>query len=296
MKLIGKSYVQSIKNSLLLYIIFISASCQYLRKDLEKTPIAQVYNNILYLEDVNPKLYKNKNTQDSLKNIREYIERWAYKTLLTEQAKRNIDTLSVNKLVTQFKQDLLIDTYKDQLSEKYLDTIVYDAEIQKSYENNKQYFLARDHMVDVSILVINKENRDRNKYKKWFFSDKIEFRDSLVKNSWRFSNFNINKGNWKQLSEFKEDFAVFKRIRDAQILKKSKKFVLTDSLSLYLVLVNDFVKENDVLPLSFIKNDLKQLIINKRKQQVIAKLQNEIKSEAIKQKKYKIFKIKKNEE
>jgi hypothetical protein len=62
------------------------------------------------------------------------------------------------------------------------------------------------------------------------------------------------------------------------------------------VLVNDFVRENNELPLPFIKNDLKQLIINIRKQKVISKLQNEIKSEAIKQKKFKIFKIKKNDE
>jgi hypothetical protein len=288
--------VRSIKNSLLLYIIYISTSCQYFRQDVEKTPIAQVYNNVLYLEDINPTLYKKNNKQDSLKNVHEYIEKWAYKTLLTEQAKKNLDTISINKLVAQFKQDLLIDTYKDLLSEKYLDTIVPESEIKESYKNNKKYFLARNDMINVSFLVINKENKDKRKYKKWFFSDKIEFRDSLVKNSWHFPKFNINIDNWKHLSDFKDEFPVFKRIRDVQILKKSKKFVLTDSLSLYLVLVNDFVRENNELPLPFIKNDLKQLIINIRKQKVISKLQNEIKSEAIKQKKFKIFKIKKNDE
>ena len=296
MNLIGKKHVLNIKNSLLLYIILISTSCRYFSKDVNKTPIAQVYNSVLYLEDVNPILYKNKNTQDSLKNIREYIEKWAYKTLLTEQAKKNIDTVSINKLVAQFKQDLLIDTYKDLLTGKYLDTVVSETKLIDTYKKNKYYFLAKNDMIDALFLVINKNNKDKDKYKKWFFSDKIEFRDSLIKNSWHFLKFNINTDNWKQLSDFKNDFTVFKQIKNAQILKKSKKFVLTDSLSLYLMLVNDYVKQNDILPLNFIKNDLKQLIINRRKQQVIAKLQNEIKSEAIKQKKYKIFKIKQNDE
>ncbi len=296
MKQIGINYVLNTKNSVGLLLLFLFTSCQYFRQDVEKTPIAQVYQNYLFLEDVNPNIYSHKSKDDSIQSVRNYIEQWAYTQLLISQAKKNIDTTAITELVLKYKQDLLIDTYKNLLAEKYLDTVVTEAEILQSFEDNKQYFVARNHLVNPNILVFNKNNTRARVYKKWFFSDKIEFRDSLIKNSIYFSKFDIDTDNWQHLSTFKEHFPVFKRIRDMQILKKSKKFVLTDSLSLYLVLVNNSVKENEPLPLGYIKNDLRQLILNQRKQKVIEKLQNEIKSEAIKQKKFKIFKIEKHNE
>jgi len=288
--------VQNTKNNIGLLLILLLTSCQYFRQDVAKTPIAQVYNHYLYVEDINPSIYKGKSKEDSIQNMRDFIEKWAYKELLIAKANKNVDTATINKLVNKYKQDLLIDTYKDLLAEKYLDTIVTDADILASYNENKQYFVARNHLVNPQYLVVAKDNSKIKKYKKWFFSDKIAFKDSLIKNTIHFSKFNIDSTNWQHLFAFKEQFPVFKRYKDMQILKKSKKFMLTDSLSLYLVIVNDYVKENEPLPLGFIKNDIKQLILNQRKQKVIDKLQNEIKSEAIKQKKFKIFKIEKQNE
>jgi len=289
--------VLNTKNNIgLLLLVFLLTSCQYFRQDVEKTPIAQVYNNYLFFEDINPSIYKNKSKEDSIQNMRNFIEDWAYRKLLLTKANKNIDTAAIGKLVLQYKQDLLIDTYKDLLAEKYLDTVVTNPQIVASFVKNKQYFVARNHLINVQYLVVAKNNSKIRNYKKWFFSNKIAFKDSLIKNTIHFSKFSIDTTRWQHLFAFKDDFPVFKRYKDTQILKKSKKFMLTDSLSLYLVLVNDYVKENEPLPLDFIKNDLKQLILNQRKQKVIEKLQNEIKSEAIKQKKFKIFKIEKQNE
>jgi len=295
MKINGKNYELNIKNSFVILIFIFLSSCQYFRQDAKKTPIAQVYDSYLYLEDVNPKIFANKSSQDSTMAIRDYIEHWAYKTLLIKQAEKNVDTAGINKMVRQYKQDLLIDTYTDLLSEKYLDTVVSQAALKQSFEKNKHYYIAAENMVSTYFLVVDKDNKASKRYKKWFFSDKNEFRDSLIKNSLYFNKINLHNENWQTISKFKQTFPVFKRINARQILKKSKKFVLTDSLSLYLVFVNDIVKENAPLPYNFIKEDLRQLILNQRKQKEVLKLQNEIKTAAIKNRKFKIFKINKNE-
>jgi hypothetical protein len=69
--------------------------------------------------------------------------------------------------------------------------------------------------------------------------------------------------------------------------------MLTDSLSLYLVFVKQVVQSGENLPLDFIKDDLKQLILSKRKQNQLKKLEKDLKTEAIKKKIFKIFKTKK---
>jgi len=93
------------------------------------------------------------------------------------------------------------------------------------------------------------------------------------------------------VDDFKKKLPVFKSMNDKYILKKSKKFVINDSLSLYLVIIKDVVLQGQSLPLDFVKDDLKQLVLSKRKQEAWSRIENDIKQEAIKQKHFKIFKI-----
>jgi len=284
--------VQNIKNSIWLFLLLSMVSCRYFQKDTGKRPIARIYDSYLYFEDIPPQVYRQKTPEDSTNAIHQYLEDWAYKTLLVKQAERNVDTVKINRLVKLYRQDLLTETYKELLLHKYLDTLVPNDTLQKYYESYQQYFKAGDPWILPKYLVMQKTNPKTNEYKKWFFSDKPELTDSLIKHQNAFEKFDISARKWYKLSEFKEEFPVLKRINDKYILKKPKKFVLTDSLSLYLVLVKDFVKPKENLPLEIIKNDLKQLILNKRKKTALSKLEQNVKQEAINKKIFKIYKTK----
>ena len=290
---IGTNYVQNIKNSILILVLFSLAGCQYFQfdKNVDKTPVARVYDEYLYLEDINPVVYRNKSPEDSLAAIRSYIEDWAYKNLLLKQARKNVDTVKINRLVKQYKNDLLIDTYKDLLIQKYIDTIISKNTLEENYQNYKAYFKAKKALLYPVYTVVNKNEPKAAKIKKWFFSDKTEWQDSLIKNTHLIKQMDLN-GKWITLDSFKMKFPVFQSMNDKYILKKSKKFVITDSLNLYLVFVKDIVQPGEALPLDFVKKDLRQLILSKRKQTGWSKIENDIKTEAIKQKHFKIIKNK----
>ena len=266
------------------------AGCQYLKKDVERTPIAQVYDSFLYFEDINPALYQNKSPEDSLMHVRQYIENWSYITLLLKQANQNVDTVKINRLAKQFKNDLLIDTYKDLLIQKYIDTIVETDTLEAYYNRYKTYFTAKKPLVFPVYAVVDKNNPKAKKIKKWIFSDKTEWQDSLLINSNILNKLDLT-GKWMPVDDFKKKLPVFKSMNDKYILKKSKKFVINDSLSLYLVIIKDVVLQGQSLPLDFVKDDLKQLVLSKRKQEAWSRIENDIKQEAIKQKHFKIFKI-----
>jgi len=285
--------VRNIKNSFLFLLVIGLQSCQYFGETDQRVPIASVYDRYLYLDGVSQDIYQNKSSQDSTVAVREFIEKWAYKQLLLVQAEKNIDMNKINKLVQAYKTDLSIDTYKSLWVEEYMDSVIPMDTIAAYYQKNKMFFTAKTPMINSKFLVVDKADKLINKYKKWFFSDKENFQDSLINKSFHFKQFNINNDKWMDLEAFRTKFPVFKHISDRQILKKSKKFVLRDSLQLYLVFVNDLVLEDQALPLSFIKNDLKQLIFSHRKQRTLSKLQTEMKEEAIKKKHFKIYKIKK---
>ncbi len=293
MKLFGVNYAVNIKSKIRLAVIgLILAGCQYFQRDVDKTPVAKIYDTYLYFEDIDTAVYQQKSPEDSLNAIHQYIEEWAYRTLLLKQAERNVDTVKINRLVEQYRRDLLTDTYKDRLLQKYIDTVVTQDTLQWYYERYKDYFLSKEPEIKPEFLVVAKNHPKVNKFKKWFFSGKPAYFDSLIKNTNNFSKYNLSAGKWYLMKDFKKELPVFENMNDKFILKKGKKFVLTDSLSLYLVFVNDVVLKNQTLPLSIVKDDLKQLILSKRKQAALPELENSIKQEAISKKIFKIYKKK----
>ena len=287
--------MRSIKNNILVLGLLLLSGCGYFNT-IDKVPVAQVYDRILYFEEIPVQVYQGKNAQDSLQSVRQYMENWAYNNLMVEEAKRNIDTVRINALVNRYKEDLLMDTYKDLLLQKVLDTTISADTLRFYYEKDKAYFTASEPLISPKYLIADKHDKKIAKYKKWFFSAKPEWQDSLIKNSISFKDFDLSGDKWYKISAFKQKFKPFASYSDRNILKKSKKFVLTDSLSLYLVFVNKVVGNNEALPLGFIKDDMKKLILNKRKQQGLSKLQQELKANALQHKHYKIFKIDKTNE
>jgi hypothetical protein len=203
-----------------------------------------------------------------------------------------VDTVKINRLVKVYRSDLLTDTYKDLLMQKYIDTVVPADTLTQYYQKYQKYFVADAAWVQPRFLVVSKNDTKNPKFKKWFFSGKSEYTDSLMNHVNHFTKYNITGSKWYKLPEFKKEIPVLKHINEKYILKKSKKFVLTDSLSLYLVFIKDFVNQNQNLPLVLVKDDLKQLVLSKRKQKEMSQLETRIKQEAINKKIFKIFKTK----
>jgi len=176
-----------------------------------------------------------------------------------------------------------------------MDTVVLPDTLQSYYQNYKNYFKARKALLYPVYLSVRRSEPKAGKIKKWFFSDKTEWKDSLFKNSHLIEKMDLT-GRWMEIDSFKHELPAFQSMNDKYILKKSKKFVINDSLRLYLVFVKDVVSPGEALPLDFIKDDLRQLVLSRRKQAGWSKIENDIKQEAVKQKHFKIIKTKtKNE-
>ncbi len=74
-----------------------------------------------------------------------------------------------------------------------------------------------------------------------------------------------------------------------QLLKKTNFLQLKDSLNLYLMQVNDVRVQNDYAPLEYVNRSIQQIVINKRKLELIKQLENDITKDAIKNKQFQIY-------
>jgi hypothetical protein len=91
------------------------------------------------------------------------------------------------------------------------------------------------------------------------------------------------------LSQIAEKIPVINAENKNQLLKKSNYVQLKDSLNLYLVQVNNVRLQNDYAPLEYVKPSIKQIVINKRKLELIKQLENDITKDAIKNNQFQIY-------
>ncbi|NNE31353.1 MAG: peptidyl-prolyl cis-trans isomerase [Winogradskyella sp.] len=267
-------------------------SCEFFTTTDTRTPIARVNSTYLYEEDLKDVLPEGASKQDSTLIVNAFINRWAQQLLLMEGANINLSESKQNefsKLVEQYKIDLYTNAYLEGLVKKNIDTTVSANVAQEFYEANKESFKLNDDLLQLRYisLPLNPIGLDtiRNRFKRFNEKDRA-YLDSI---SVQFKSYSLNDSLWVKYSLAAEKIPVVNSENKYQLLKKSNYLQLKDSLNLYLMHVNDIRSSNDYAPLDYVKNSIKQIVVNKRKLELIKQLENDITKDAIKNNQFEIY-------
>lgn len=255
--------------------------------------MARVNDNYLYEEDIENLVADGVSVEDSTFIVNGFINRWATQLLLLDGAERNLSEVrqaNFEKLVDQYKKDLYTKAYLEALVKKSVDTVVSDDEAQQVYEVNKETFKLNEELVKFRYITIpnNAINEDaiRERFKRFNNEDK-RYLDSI---SVQFKSYSLNDSLWIQTSQIVSKISALNSDNKKELLKKSNFIQLKDSLDLYLMQINDVLYQNDIAPLDYVKPTINQIIINKRKLELIKKLETDITKDAIKNKQFEIYK------
>ena len=278
---------------ILLSISLLLVSCEFFNKPEDKTPIARVGNTYLYLEDVKEQLPENTSKEDSTLIINNIINHWATQQLLIEGALINIPEETqerFNRLVDQYKTDLYTKAYQEGLVKQNLDTVVSDTLAILEYNANKEAFKLNEELIKFRYVWINEGNVDLAEIKERFKRYDSTDRKVLDSMSFQFKNYSLNDSIWIKLSQAVNKIPTVDLSNRNQLLKKSNFIQLKDSLGVYLVRIQDVLERNDIAPLEFVRPTIDQIVINKRKLEIIKQLEKDITKDAIKNKQFEIFK------
>ncbi|MCH9660169.1 MAG: peptidyl-prolyl cis-trans isomerase [Bacteroidetes bacterium] len=279
------------KGVFLLLMMGVLVSCDYFKQEDPRTPVARVNDTFLYEEDIESLISETTSSQDSAILVNNYINRWATQQLLLSQAKINIpdeDVNEYNRLVAQYKTDLFTEAYKSSIVSQQLDSVITEAEQAQYYEANKENFRLNDALVSLRYVALPEEYDNvravSEKLKRFESEDKTQL-DAL---SIQFKSFHFNDSIWVKKETLLQNLPVIKT-KESQVLKKSNFTQLQDSLGVYLVKIEDLLDRNDIAPLSFVAPTINQIILNKRKLELIKNLEKDITKDAIKDKKFETY-------
>ena len=281
------------KNLYVLLLLLLFISCNFFKKEEDKTPIAKVNESYLYLEDINDIIVEGTSKEDSTLRVTNFINRWATQQLLMDGALINLSQEkqeSFDRLVTQYKNDLYTKAYLEALVRRSIDTNVTIEEAESFYNKNVEAFKLNEDLIKFRYINIDENRQDfdqiTEKFKRYNLEDKKEL-DSI---SIQFKSYSLNDSIWIKLSQVYSKIPAVNLQNQNQLLKKSNFIQLKDSLGVYLMQINDVLLRNDTAPLEYVKPTIDQIVINQRKLELIRQLEKDITKDAIKNKQFEIYK------
>jgi hypothetical protein len=281
-----------IRNSLFVLVLLV-CSCNYFKPKQIPQSIARVGKNYLYKSDIATLVPKGTSKEDSILLVRDFIDRWASQKLLINAAERNLSDNKkkvYNNLIKQYKIDLYTSAYIEEVVKNTVDTLVSLEELKEYYKTNKENFKTNGKLVRLRYINISKNNARFETIKNKFFD--YNKKDKKFWNTYtlQLNSFAFNDSVWVDISQVYEKLPIINPVNQDDYIQSGKRVQIQDKENVYLIKITNLIDKNQIPPFEYIKPTLKEVIINKRKLELIKKFENDITNDAIKNNEYEIYK------
>jgi hypothetical protein len=253
--------------------------------------VARVYDEYLYESDLKGIVTPGTLPKDSLVLTRNYIENWVRQRLVIHQAEKNLsaDQMDFSRQLENYKNSLTIYAYENALVRQRLDTLITEEETQNYYDANQKNFLLKDNIVQLQYVKLPLKSPISKQIKILLHSDdqsdKTKLADLCEKNS---ADYFLDNENWLTFSEVLKQIPI-KTYNQEEFLKSHRDLEYQDSMYLYIVRFKDFKIKESVSPLNFEKQRIRDIILNKRKIELISRMQEDLYSNAQKKDVFEIY-------
>lgn len=278
----------------LIYLTLIAVSllgCKEEKDTPNKKPIAKIHDKNLYLSDVEDVIPDNKSAEDSTMIAENYIQNWIKKQLLLKKAENNLSEKNkdIQKQIEEYRSSLLIYRYQQQLINQKLDTTVSEEEVQKYYEDNTSNFTLDKNLVKVLYVELPKNSPNISSVKNWMKSENENDISKLKDYCYQYA---------KKYDDFDNEWIEFNRLitkipieinNPQRFLKYNKNIEEKDSLFHYFIKINNYKLKGTPAPVSYVKDKIKSVILNKRKHKLLEKLEKDLYNEALNRNEFIIY-------
>ena len=277
------------REKLFILITILLSSCNELTSTKNDKLVSRVGENYLYESEIPDfSLY-----EDSLIRKKVFIDSWARENILFDLSLVNLDQKSIinlDELIERYKRDLYINSYKDILVNSIIDSIISDDEIDEYYDKNLNKFKLNEDLIKFRFVKIPLDNININKIRNGlirFSSFDKNLIDSL---SFQLASYNLNDSLWITKRDFFNQVDFINYENEKKYVKKGQLISKRDSMYVNLLFIDDILQANSVAPRSYLSDRIKSTIYNNRKILLIRELNKEIINDAIKSKKYELYK------
>lgn len=281
----------------LMSLIFFS--CDLIRRKKEEnlaTParkaIARVEDKFLYQDEMEGIVAPNTTSEDSVARVMAYINSWIRKQLLISEAMKriNINEAEVERKVLDYRYSLIGYEYQNFYIQQHLNDSISDKEIENYYKTHIDNFILKQNIVRGTYIKVPKTAPRTGKVKDMIFSTKPKDQNELKSYCLSFSAaYHLSDSTWIEFDKLAVNSPLAEIPNKIQFLKTNPYYETNDSEFLYFLKVDDYKISDNISPLEFVKEDIRNILLNKRKVELAKALEEEVYENAVNQKKFEIL-------
>lgn len=285
--IIQKIELIKMKTNLVLWTIlmsvFLSSCGNENENEADKIILATVGNNTLYYEDMKRIIPMELSSPDSALHAQNYVQTWVKKQLLLKKADLNLtaEQKNVSQQLEEYRIGLLLYKYQSQYVAEKMDTIISETSIINYYNEFKDNFKLRQMVLKGLFIKVANDIPDAENIRYLIRSkreaDSIDLAEYCLQYASKYDNFanqwvyfNTLQSQWPKLISNPENTIRFNNV----LIEK-------DSLFTYYVRIDDYRLNGDYSPLSLEREKIKNIILNRRKIDIVSNLEKEIYNEAL---------------
>lgn len=250
--------------------------------------LAQVYNKNLYLSELEGIVPEGTPPADSILIVSAYAQRWVRDQLLMYEAERNIPKdLNIDKLVRDYRASLVRFNFEKQIIAEKLDSTVREPELRAFYENNKDQFQLESTILKCLVVKLPAEAPQSDMNRLWYSRNPAdEAKLETFARQWSALTL-LDREKWYRL----EDVAALlpQGTLSSDNIASRREGTLSDGDFRYYYRVLEAVKGKETAPFDYVRAQAANLILHKRKQDLLERWKEELYQKELRRENVKII-------
>jgi len=289
-----------LKNRLIIGAVILLAGCDFLKMkesglgsdSVQSVPVARVHTSYLYAKDLEGLVAGGITPEDSASRVERYVNHWIRKQLFIDEAstKIDIDEAEIQRKILDYRYSLLGYEYRSFYINENLNKVVTEEEIQLYYEQNLDNFPLKQNVIRGQFVKVPKEAPKINELRKWMKAGKQSDQEQLKEYCLTFATlYSVQDSIWINFDDIIKNTPLAELPNKIDFISKNKYTEFNDDQSLYFLRINEYKITNDISPLEVVYDQIKNIIINKRKVELAKNLEEDIYERAKGNEEFEIF-------
>ena len=253
--------------------------------------VVRVYDKYLYVSELKGLVPRGTSVHDSLTMVRRFIQNWVDRELIVRKAEENLpdEYKNFSSQLEEYRNSLVIFEYEKMLIRQDLDTNISFEAVSEYYDQHKNNFLLKDDILNMQYLVLHQDSPAIRKFRQYIRSEIPEEKDSLALYSSKYAeSFSLSEDYWIDLDEMMETVPI--PVYSFRDFNTNRRYLeVRDSVFIYMIYVKDYKPADSVSPIHFLEDELRKMILNKRKNDLIKNMRHTVLEDAIQHNQVEIY-------
>ena len=265
--------------------LLLTCSCQFIGGLLhDDDVVAKLGSRKLYRSQLEAFLPKDLPEADSVNMVAQYVNTWALEQLFQDGAEVQLSKseLDVSKELEDYRRSLLKYRYEQRFVNERLDTVVERSQIESYYNDHKDIFILQRPIVKARFLDIMKESPNLELLRKKMASS--DYSDLSQVDSIAYSSalkYEDRSDDWQDVVAYARNFGVDYGTLLSRLQSNGYVQIEDDKGDVKIGYVVSLIKQGALAPLEYCEPRIKDIIINARKHDLLATLEQDLLNDAL---------------